>query len=658
MSLFSTCKLYQSLTTWLIALVPLTFCAQNSVQLLESSLFNGSANLDYLESSNAFAYTVYSPNFIEFPAQYGIWEDQIAENILETSGIKSIFLDEDWNALQVFEAGPYPFAISHIKWYALTDGVGFATHRPFFISSLGSINYEIAGPYAEIPYRQLGFNFDFETGILKPEVLVGENSSTSSSEFSDLRMNILGSANIQLIQSVFDQSNRVYIRPAFDQQFINEEMINDLGQGQLGYNWINYSGLDDDMQINTVISEGDLMMINDIHRIPEQNECIGLISTRGEDVQVDNNGMILDEISGDSTFATSLFRADQWGNMSWITPLYSFDNFLVDGVQGTTMNRGIRGNLLTLSEKVLYSEQAIFSLQDIENDMLFYKDFFGVDSSFYHNSNALISGNNSTSRVLGKSRLYALDASDGNKLGLIELDGFQYGRTSTDTLTDKTSLQSPQIFKLENKLAWVNDFHVSNDTVIRFNRRMVGGSFDQYELSITAGINVVILWLDEGLNIEDHWVIEGQSENSDFPLLGIRVTEIASLGQDSVLIAAMIDPFISANMNPFGGTMLSPSGEFRAFLGLYGPDPLNTFQDAYSNVALFPNPTNGSLFVDLGELKAERVLLMDLSGRVLENRAVQSQRLEFNLSGYANGLYFVRLEGGGASAVYKVVKGH
>jgi hypothetical protein len=654
----SKLNIHHFFSTWLVALIPLTFCAQNSIQLLESSYYNGSANLDYLESSNSFVYTIYSPNFIDFPAQYGIWEDQIAENNIETAGIKSIFLDEDWNALQVFEGGPYSFALSHLEWYALIDGVGYAAHRPFFISSLDSLNYNISGPYAELPYRQLGFNFDFSVGTLNPEVFVGEFSSSSgNSVFSDLRIINLASTYDRLIQSVFEQSSTVYIRPAFGQQFINEELINDLGEGQLGYNWINYSGIDDQMQVNTIISDGDLMMINDIYRIPEQNDCIGLISTRGEDVLVDNNGMILEGVSGDSTFATSLFRADQWGNMSWITPLYSFNNFLVDGVQGTSMNRSIRGHLLTLSDKVLYSEQAIFSLQDIENDTLFYKDFFGVDSSFYHNSNALISGNNSTSRVLGKSRLYTLDASDGDKLGLIELDGFQYWRTSSDTVTDRTSLQLPQVFKVENKLAWVNDFHVSNDTLIRFNRKMVDGSFSQYEIPINAGINTIILWLDQEFNIEDHWVIEGQSENSDFPLLGIRLTEIASLGQDSVLIAAMIDPFINTSMDPFGNSDSQSDTDFRAFLGLYAPEPLNTSQVAYSDISLFPNPTTGSLFVELGEFEAERALLMDLSGRVLESRAVQSQRLEFNLSRYANGLYFVRLEGNGANAVYKVVKG-
>jgi len=90
----------------------------------------------------------------------------------------------------------------------------------------------------------------------------------------------------------------------------------------------------------------------------------------------------------------------------------------------------------------------------------------------------------------------------------------------------------------------------------------------------------------------------------------------------------------------------------------YADNITSTSEASKNQVVLFPNPTNGSLFVELGEFEAERALLMDLSGRVLENRAVQSQRLEFNLSGYANGLYFVRLEGNGANAVYKVVKGH
>ena len=89
----------------------------------------------------------------------------------------------------------------------------------------------------------------------------------------------------------------------------------------------------------------------------------------------------------------------------------------------------------------------------------------------------------------------------------------------------------------------------------------------------------------------------------------------------------------------------------------YADDIMSTDETSQNAVVLFPNPTSGYLYVELGEFKAERASLIDLSGRVLENRVVQSQRMEFNLSRYANGLYFVRLEGNGANAVYKVVKG-
>ena len=89
----------------------------------------------------------------------------------------------------------------------------------------------------------------------------------------------------------------------------------------------------------------------------------------------------------------------------------------------------------------------------------------------------------------------------------------------------------------------------------------------------------------------------------------------------------------------------------------YADDIMSTYEPAASQVILFPNPTNGSLFVEIGELNAERALLMDLSGRVLESKAIQNTRLEFNLSRYSNGLYFVRLEGNGVNTTYKVVKG-
>lgn len=89
----------------------------------------------------------------------------------------------------------------------------------------------------------------------------------------------------------------------------------------------------------------------------------------------------------------------------------------------------------------------------------------------------------------------------------------------------------------------------------------------------------------------------------------------------------------------------------------YTDDDISSTQnEKASQVKIFPNPTSGMLTLDLADYSAERAILFDLSGRVLENRFIQDTRLDFNLARYASGFYFIRLEGNGAQAVFKVVK--
>jgi subtilisin-like proprotein convertase family protein len=85
-------------------------------------------------------------------------------------------------------------------------------------------------------------------------------------------------------------------------------------------------------------------------------------------------------------------------------------------------------------------------------------------------------------------------------------------------------------------------------------------------------------------------------------------------------------------------------------------DISSTHDNQASQVRIFPNPTSGILTVDLADYAAERALLIDLSGRVLENRLIQNTRLDFNLDRYSDGFYFIRLEGDGSNAVFKVIK--
>lgn len=86
-------------------------------------------------------------------------------------------------------------------------------------------------------------------------------------------------------------------------------------------------------------------------------------------------------------------------------------------------------------------------------------------------------------------------------------------------------------------------------------------------------------------------------------------------------------------------------------------DDISSTQDEKaSQVRIFPNPTSGLLVVDLADYSAERAVLIDLSGRVLKNQVVQSSRLDFDMNRYADGLYFIRLEGENEQAVFKVIK--
>ncbi|MCX6292506.1 MAG: T9SS type A sorting domain-containing protein, partial [Bacteroidetes bacterium] len=72
-----------------------------------------------------------------------------------------------------------------------------------------------------------------------------------------------------------------------------------------------------------------------------------------------------------------------------------------------------------------------------------------------------------------------------------------------------------------------------------------------------------------------------------------------------------------------------------------------------SDVAVYPNPTSGKLFVSFNADSKEKysIKVIDLIGNVLftdENVSVEGNNLEeLNLSGYAKGIYFIRLEGEG-----------
>ena len=76
-------------------------------------------------------------------------------------------------------------------------------------------------------------------------------------------------------------------------------------------------------------------------------------------------------------------------------------------------------------------------------------------------------------------------------------------------------------------------------------------------------------------------------------------------------------------------------------------------------LSLYPNPTDGHFSVGVGnavENTRLQAVLCTASGTVVSRKALSGDSLDFDLSGHAAGVYVLRLEAGGESRTWKVIK--
>jgi hypothetical protein len=73
--------------------------------------------------------------------------------------------------------------------------------------------------------------------------------------------------------------------------------------------------------------------------------------------------------------------------------------------------------------------------------------------------------------------------------------------------------------------------------------------------------------------------------------------------------------------------------------------------------AIMPNPTSGRFTIRLGKpLNNENVLLMDVNGKVIQNSRKSGSELNFDISPYSSGVYFVKIESNGKVISLKIIK--
>lgn len=75
-----------------------------------------------------------------------------------------------------------------------------------------------------------------------------------------------------------------------------------------------------------------------------------------------------------------------------------------------------------------------------------------------------------------------------------------------------------------------------------------------------------------------------------------------------------------------------------------------------NGISMYPNPTNGMVTIDLGDLNSAAIKVTGLNGQVVyQNDEIQSPIHQFNLN-EAAGIYFVEISASGESQVFKLVR--
>ncbi|MCY7290841.1 MAG: T9SS type A sorting domain-containing protein, partial [Ferruginibacter sp.] len=74
--------------------------------------------------------------------------------------------------------------------------------------------------------------------------------------------------------------------------------------------------------------------------------------------------------------------------------------------------------------------------------------------------------------------------------------------------------------------------------------------------------------------------------------------------------------------------------------------------------AIFPNPTDGNFSITFSKpINNASIIIVDVNGKVLHRITASGSKVDFNLSNFSSGIYFVKIiEKGGSSITKKIIK--
>ncbi len=654
----------------LVVFLPIHFIhAQPFALLTYNDYHNPSLILcDFRNDDGQYVYGIYGFDFLEYPFQYGTFQDSFAPHELYSSGWSYVFLNDILAADGYFETGSWStLAYASQKWY-WRDGQSYYGGLRGMQSTFGELGYQLVGsPTFDSVRAQVSLiRYDLQNESIEP--LFAASHSTSSffeNDFPQYLRQGFGTYALPIDPIRLNDNKALFSFPRMGTQSVNGV---ELPFGEyLGYYLARIDLGTGEITSYEVSSPDGAVVVYALHESTDPEGYYTNKMLRGEAPIFDTGGNVYENQDTDSTFIALLSREDANGVSVWTRELYSYTHYIG---QNANQNTGVEltrntGSLIEMEGHLFYEEYLDYSLR--EGDTLYHRDFFGLDTTISEMN--IFPGNNPNSipqRVgFGRSSVYKLNNADGQPEGILQMEGehilreFSYntGLEASSLLTE----QNPDIYRLGDSLAWTVGFYSAVDSVLNFKTRYADGSSQTYPLSISAGYNALILWVNSNLQITSHWNIP-VALGDYFPSRGVIINSVSGYGSDSILIAATIGPSVSTSMDPSGMSEIVDYPQNRScFLGIYGT-PISTnlkgFDENELGFSIFPNPASSHLNItDIVLDGAAEYHIFDIAGRVVDSGYLGGHEPSFQIetSTLNPGHYIVELKDGSSLGRRKFV---
>lgn len=406
-----------------------------------------------------------------------------------------------------------------------------------------------------------------------------------------------------------------------------------------------------DLNANTVesfpvISEQGNYTLESIHLAADGNSQYRIGVVRGDQTKIAPDGTLFTSEPNDSLYHWLLTKESFYGNVEWTRRLNAVNNTLDDSTayQMFSMETGNMVLDLVENENRIFVSNMRFGRVS-ETDDYYYTDFFDSTTVYSDLADGIIPNPDYPLRtVFLKSSVSSL-TTDGEKLASI-----------SKNIKEWWSWNSKNLFPIEDKLAWVNNYRAVEDTTIIFTRTDNQGVSSDFNIELPAGIGTFIVWLNADLEVIDHWLF--QSTNR------FEIGLMTMHNSDTLLIQGR-NPFTMESVN----VLMDPAEVWEAvtvppaslFIALYNNGVVNGLADNFSSeteMKVYPNPATDQLQIALSQRSETTTYSMfDISGRQVQSGLLSntSQVESISVSDLMPGIYLLKVHSGDIQGVKKVV---